>query len=662
MLTGGVYSVRIPMKTIILAVFLTVVAQAQDKSAGQRSFEARCAICHGGDGRGTDRGPAIYNKTAARDNQSIATVVRGGLPGGMPAFTVAQLPAAELADLTTYLRTLQPVARTFRRPVVRETITLTDGNKLDGVVVANGLEDYQMRTDDGKLHLLRRVGDRFREVTSTVDWPTFHGDMSGNRYTTMTQITKNNVKNLGARWVYTIRNAQGLQDTPQVVGGVMYVTNVNTCIALDAGSGRLLWQWNRPTTQGVMGAGSNRGVGVAGDRVFIVTDNAHLVALNRYTGDEIWDTVMADWHQNYGATGAPLAVGNLVIGGVTGGEAGTRGFLAAYDQSTGKEVWRFWTVPKAGDPGSETWQGKDIEHGGGPTWITGTYDASTDTLFWPTGNPAKEYNGDDRKGDNLYTDCLLALDAKTGKLKWFYQFTPHDTSDWDATEIPVLVDANFQGQPRKLVLHADRNGFFYVLDRTNGKVLLAKQFLKEVTWASGIGADGRPVLTGQENTTAGTRVCPSQDGATNFYSPSYIPATGLFYFQTFEKCSVYTKGPDEWTPGKNYLGGVMRIEQTGHPEHILRAVDINTGAIRWELPESAGANGWGGTISTATGLVFFGEESGEFAAADASTGKLLWSFNGNQNWKASPMAYMFDGKEYLAVIAGGNVVAFALGD
>jgi alcohol dehydrogenase (cytochrome c) len=650
------------MKTIILAVFLTVLVQAQDKSAGQRSFEARCAICHGGDGHGTDRGPAIYNKTAARDNQSIATVVRGGLPGGMPAFTVAQLPAAELGDLTTYLRTLQPVARTFRRPDVRETITLTDGKKLDGVVVANGLEDHQMRTDDGKLHLLRRAGAQFREVTSSVDWPTFHGDMSGNRYTTMTQITKDNVKNLGARWVYTMRNAQGLQDTPQVVNGVMYVTNVNTCIALDAGSGRFLWQWNRPTTQGVMGAGSNRGVGVAGDRVFIVTDNAHLVALNRYTGDEVWDIVMADWHQNYGATGAPLAVGNLIISGITGGEAGTRGFLAAYDQSTGKEVWRFWTVPKAGEPGSETWGGKDIEHGGGPTWITGTYDAATDTLFWPTGNPAKEYNGDDRKGDNLYTDCLLALDAKTGKLKWYYQFTPHDTSDWDATEIPVLVDANFQGQPRKLVLHADRNGFFYVLDRTNGKVLLAKSFLKELTWASGIGADGRPILTGQENTTAGTRVCPSQDGATNFYSPSFIPATGLFYFQTFEKCSIYTKGPDEWTAGKNYLGGVMRMAQGGNPEHILRAVDISTGAIKWELPEAAGANGWGGTISTATGLVFFGEESGEFAAADASTGKLLWSFNGNQNWKASPMAYMFDGKEYLAVIAGGNVVAFALGD
>jgi alcohol dehydrogenase (cytochrome c) len=652
------------MRILFLVVFLTATVSAQDKSAGQRSFETRCAICHGGDGHGTDRGPAIYNKTAARDNQSIAAVVRGGLPAGMPAFQIAD---PELADLTAYLRTLQPApnpgGRGFQRPVVREIITLTDGKTLPGVLVANGLEDHQIRTDDGKIHLLRRVDGKFREVTSSVDWPTFHGDMSGNRYTTMTQITKANVGSLGAKWVYTIRNAQGLQDTPQVVGGIMYVTNVNLCIALDAGSGRQLWQWMRPATQGVMGASSNRGVAVAGDRVFIVTDNAHLIALNRFTGEQVWDSEMADWHQNYGATGAPLAVGNLVFSGITGGEAGTRGFLAAYDQASGKEVWRFWTIPAAGEPGSETWQGKDIDHGGGPTWITGTYDAQLDTLYWPTGNPAKEYNGDDRKGDNLYTDCLLALDPKTGKLKWYYQFTPHDTSDWDATEIPVLVDAVFQGQPRKLVLHADRNGFFYVLDRTNGKVLLAKQFLKELTWASGIGPDGRPILKpNQENTTTGTRVCPSQDGATNFYSPSYIPATGLFYFQTFEKCSIYTKGPDEWTPGKNYLGGVMRMAPGEKAEHILRAMDINTGTVKWELPEAAGANGWGGTISTATGLVFFGEESGEFSAADATTGKVLWSFYGNQNWKASPMAYMFDGKEYIAVIDGGNVIAFALGN
>ena len=232
-----------------------------------------------------------------------------------------------------------------------------------------------------------------------------------------------------------------------------------------------------------------------------------------------------------------------------------------------------------------------MDHGGGPTWITGTYDPQLDTLYWPTGNPAKEYNGDDRKGDNLYTDCILALDPKTGKLKWYYQFTPHDTFDWDATEIPVLVDANFQGQPRKLLLHADRNGFFYVFDRTNGKLLLAKQFLKELTWASGIGADGRPILKpNQEPTAAGTRVCPSQDGATNFYSPSFNPSTGLFYFQTFEKCSIYTKRSGR-LDGREELSGwrAMRMAVSEKAsEHILRAMDISTGTVKWETDGSGG--------------------------------------------------------------------------
>ncbi len=650
-----------------IALALALTASAQDKTAGQRAFENRCAICHGGDGHGTDRGPSIYMKLAARDNASLAAVIRGGLPGGMPSFNIAD---AELSDLTAYLRTLQPATPAGRgaipRPEVRETLTLSNGKSLTGVRLNAGLQDRQIRTDDGKIHLLRGVTAKtYREVTSSIDWPTFHGDTSGNRYTKMTQITKQNVNELGAKWVYRMGgNAQGLQDTPQVVGGIMYVTNVNECDALDAGTGRQLWQWTRPRTQGVHGGGSNRGVAIAGDRLFIVTDNAHILALNRFTGAEMWDTQMADWHQNYGATGAPLAVGNYVIGGVTGGEAGTRGFLAAFDQSTGKEAWRFWTVPAKGQPGSETWQGKDIDHGGGPTWITGTYDPQLDTLYWPTGNPAKEYNGDDRKGDNLYTDCLLALDPKTGRLKWYYQFTPHDLYDWDATEIPVLIDATFQGKPRKLLAHADRNGFFYVLDRTDGKLLLAKQFIKELTWSSGIGADGRPILKpNQTPTTEGTRVCPSQDGATNFYSPSYIPATGLFYFQSFEKCSIYKKGDNgDWIAGQDYLGGVQRLSPTDKPEHILQAVDLNTGKAKWTITESPGGNGWGGTLSTATGLVFFGEESGALAAADASTGKVLWSFQTNQNWKASPMTYMFDGKEYIAAVSGGNVIAFALGD
>jgi alcohol dehydrogenase (cytochrome c) len=353
-----------------------------------------------------------------------------------------------------------------------------------------------------------------------------------------------------------------------------------------------------------------------------------------------------------------------VVSGVSGGEHGANGFVVAHDQATGKEVWRFWSVPRPGEPGSETWQGKDIAHGGAPTWFTGSYDPALDLVYWPTGNPTKEYNGDDRKGDNLYANSILALERSTGKRVWHYQFTPHDLWDWDATQTSVLVDAEWQGQPRKLMLHADRNGFFYVFDRRDGALLLARPFVKNLTWASGIGADGRPLkVAGQEPTEAGMKVCPSQDGATNWYSPSFNPATGLYYLQTFEKCSVYTKSAQgAWESGRTYLGGTQRTATDPKPQRILRAIDIRTGEVAWELPQAGPANSWGGTLSTATGLVFVAEDGGALMAVDAESGQPLWSFQTNQAWKASPMTYTFDGTQYVAIAAGPNVIALALGD
>jgi alcohol dehydrogenase (cytochrome c) len=444
----------------------------------------------------------------------------------------------------------------------------------------------------------------------------------------------------------------------------MYVTSVNECYALDAGSGRQVWHYQRPRTEGLSaGGGANRGAAVAGDRVLIETDNAHVVALNRFTGALLWETALADWRRNYAASSAPLPAGNLVIAGVSGGEHGANGFLAALEIETGREVWRLSTVPAPGQPGSETWQGKDIAHGGAPTWFTGSYDPDLDIVYWPVGNPSKEYNGDDRRGDNLYANCLLAIDRKSGSLKWHYQFTPHDLWDWDATQTSVLVDDTWQGQPRKLLLHASRNGFFYVFDRVTGSLLLAKPFVRNLTWARGIGADGRPILNpGQEPTTAGTKVCPSQDGATNWFSPSFNPATGLYYLQTFEKCSIYTKRDGgEWESGKSYLGGTQQTSTEPVPQRVLKAIDIHTGEIRWELPQPGPAVSWGGTLATATGLVIFGEEGGALMAADAVTGKPLWSFPTNQSWKASPMTYTFDGRQYVGVAAGGNIIAFGLG-
>jgi alcohol dehydrogenase (cytochrome c) len=628
-------------------------------------------------------GPNIIPRLPSYSSDpQLTALIHGGIPAsGMPPNPV---DGQELTNLMRFVRSIAPRpgggGRGFGRQV-RITAETTNGKKLDGVVLGEGFSDLQLRTDDNRIHLLRKAGGKFREVTSEVDWPGYNGDPRGNRYTAMTQIDKANVNRLGARWVFAYPASFGgggrggggapaappnrLEVTPVVVEGLMYITNVNDCIALDAGSGRQVWRFTRPKTAGIFNdAGVNRGVAVAGDKVFLETDNAHVVALNRFTGQQVWDSQIADSAQNYFATSAPLAAGDQVVTGVAGGEHGANGMVVAYDQATGKETWRFNVIPKRGEPGSETWQGKEIDHGGGPTWFTGSYDPDLDTVYWPTGNPSEEYNGDARPGDNLYSDCILALDRKTGKLKWHYQFTPHDLWDWDSTETSVLVDAPWQGQTRKLMLHADRNGFYYVFDRTDGKLLLAKQFLKNVTWASGIGPDGRPVrLPNQEPSETGTRVCPSQDGATNWYSPSFNPLTGMYYFQTNEKCSVYTKRDQpEWEAGKSYLGGSQSGAQDPKPQRVLKAIDYQTGATKWEIPQAGAAQSWGGTLSTATGLVFFEEETGSFVAADASNGKVLWSFGANANWKASPMTYQFDGKQYIAIVAGGNIIAMAVPD
>jgi alcohol dehydrogenase (cytochrome c) len=635
-------------------------ASAQDADAGRKTFETRCARCHGGDGNGGEMGPAITTRLPVRDDTSLIDLIHAGLPDrGMPP---SGTPDGEIGALVRFLRSIE--RRPESRPVVRATVRTTDGRTLEGRVLAEGFHDLQMLGDGGRVHLLRRTaGDAFREVTSQADWPTYNGDPRGNRFTTLTQITKANVARLSPRWVFTIPGTANSQVTPSVVGGIMYVANPNECFALDAGTGREIWRYQRPRAGQMLGH-ANRGVSIAGDRLFMVTLDAHVIALNRMTGELIWDATLDDWRKNYSATSAPLVAGDLVISGVTGGEHGANGFVAAHEQATGREAWRFWTIPKPGEPGSETWQGKDIDHGGAPTWFTGSYDPELDTVYWPTGNPAKEYSGADRIGDNLYSDSILALDRRTGRLKWHYQFTPHDLWDWDATQTSVLIDAPWEGRPRRLLLHAARNGFFYVFDRTDGTLLLAKQFVRTLTWASGIGADGRPIkLPDQEPSPAGTKVCPSQDGATNWYSPSFNPATGLYYVQTNEKCSIYTRREQgEWESGKSYLGGSQRAAPEPRPERILRAIDIRTGEIRWEIAQRGRADSWGGTLATATGLVIFGEDSGTLMAADAETGKTLWSFPTNHTWKASPMTYMFDGRQYVAVAVGANIMAFGVPD
>jgi alcohol dehydrogenase (cytochrome c) len=523
------------------------------------------------------------------------------------------------------------------------------------------------------------------------DWPTYHGRLDGNRHSAHTQINRENVSRLSLQWVHSLRGFDN-ETTPLVLDGVMYVSATNQVSALDAATGREMWRFSRPKTPGVRGdagIGFNRGAAVLGSRVFLITDNAHLLAVSRTNGALLWEVVLPhNLEQPYGGTSAPLVVGNLVIAGVSGGDMGIRGFIAAYRADTGDEVWRFWTVPAPGEPGSETWKGHaSLDEGGGATWLTGSYDAETGTLFWPTGNPYPDTDGSGRIGDNLYTNSVLALDAQTGKLRWHFQFTPHDLWDWDAQEPLLLVDAMFQGAMRKLLLQANRNGFFYVLDRTTGKPLLATPFVQKITWAKGIGPDGRPqLLPGNTPDEKGVTTCPAIRGATNWMSTSYSPATRLFYVMAVENCFVYrstmfgggrgrgTPPPPAPAPPANAGagraagpanfglpgGGFNRGGPGGGGSMALRAIDIQTGRIAWERPQIGNSNNYGGTLSTAGGVVFYGQASGEFAAVDAGTGAHLWHFETHEIWKSSPITYVVNGKQYIATASGPNILAFAL--
>ena len=637
---------------------------AQPPSAGRTQFEGHCAQCHGRDGRGGELGPAITTRVTKYNDAELGTLIHEGLPNsGMPG---NNLSARETQDLVAFLRTLNP---SESNAPVRVTIPLSGGKTLAGLVLNQSSHEMQILADaDQKVHLIRKIGvlNLYREVTSQTDWPTYNGNVGGNRYTTMAQINRTNIGRLTPKWIFPMTGTSPSESTPLVVQGIMYVTSANECWALDAGTGRQIWHYQRNKTRGLVGnaaGGINRGAAILGDRVFMVTDNAHIIALSRFTGKILWETEMADWHQNYNATLAPLTVDGLVISGTSGGDEGARGFVVAFDQATGKEAWRFWTVPRPGEPGSETWTGTDIEHPSAATWLTGTYDPQLDLLYWPTGNPGPDLNGDRRGGDNLYSSSIVALEAKTGKLRWYFQYTPHNVWDWDAQQPPVLVDATWNGEPRKLLLHANRNGFFYVLDRTNGKLLLAKQFIRKLDWASGIDSKGRPVLIpGKEPTPEGNVVCPSLEGGSNWFSTSFNPATRLYYVQTLEKCSLFTKADMDWKAGTGYFGGSFAGAPNQNAQKILRAINIDTGKVVWELPQTGPGNSWGGVLSSASGLVFFGDDSGALSAADMATGKLLWQFPTNQVWKASPMTYMFDNKQYVAVASGSTVIAFALPD
>jgi alcohol dehydrogenase (cytochrome c) len=495
------------------------------------------------------------------------------------------------------------------------------------------------------------------------NWISYNGDYTGRRYSSLREITTGNVRQLRAAWVFHPGNSQSLEVTPVVIRGIMLVTSANNVFALDARTGRTLWHYERPVSSGLLddaAAHKNRGVAVWHDSVYSETDDGHLLSLDARSGGLRWDVQFADKQKQYGATSAPLVVKDSVIVGESGGDSGVRGFLAAYDAATGRLKWRFWTIPGPGEFGSASWPGDSYLHGGGTTWLTGTYDPELNLLYWTTSNASPDFVGDSRPGDDLYTACVLAINPDTGQLKWYFQFTPHDLYDYDATETPVLVDAEESGGMRHLLVQADRNGFFYILDRASGKFLRAAPFVQKLNWAKGIDASGRPMLTGRIPTAKGTYLCPGITGATNWYSPSYNPDTKLFYVMALESCDQYFASARRFIQGETFYNTGTKRPPNEHWQKILLALSLSDGKPVWRYPQVGGGDSWGGTLTTAGGLVFFGDDAESFEAVDARTGSPLWHFNTGQKFVASPMAYAVDGVEYVAIAAQSDIFAFTL--
>ena len=512
------------------------------------------------------------------------------------------------------------------------------------------------------------------------NWLTYNGTYSSQRYSGLDQITPENVDDLELKWMLPNQVFGAWQSNPIVDDGIMYVTQrPNDVMAVDAATGRVFWLYRHtPAEQARVCCGANnRGVAVLDDRVFMGTLDARLIALDAINGQELWNIEVADVDLAYSITMAPLIVKDKVLVGVGGGEFGIRGFVAAYDVETGEEAWRFYTIPGPGEPGHETWEGDDWEHGGAPIWITGSFDPDLDLVYWGVGNPGPDWNPSQRPGDNLYSDAVVALDADTGELAWYFQFTPNDGYDYDAVQVPVLVDMEWEGQPRALMLWANRNGFFYVLDRATGEFLSGTPFVK-VNWASGLDENGRPIQTPQPD---GEPTWPGNQGGTNWYPPSYSPSTGLFYFAAWEDyATIYEPEESEYIPGRYFLGGGFSVlaPVEGAPTiGIGRTSPINNwtdvvgyGSVK-ALDPSTGEEVWAfdqfdvtdsGMLTTASDLLFTGGREGYFHALDARTGDLLWKASLGGQIVMAPVTYTVNGEQYVTVISGNSMVTFGLRD
>jgi alcohol dehydrogenase (cytochrome c) len=498
------------------------------------------------------------------------------------------------------------------------------------------------------------------------NWLTYGGALTSQRHSGLTQITPENAKELELKWVFQSRSLEKHEVTPLVLDGVMYtIQSPNDVIALNAATGKTIWTYSHkpdPAARNCCGK-LTRGLAILGDKLFLAAFDARMIAIDAKTGKEIWNTPAADPKQGYAFTHAPLVVKDKVIAGTAGGEFGVRGFIAAWDVNTGKEVWRFNTVPGPGEPGHETWSGDSWMHGGAPIWVTGSYDSDLNLTYWGTGNPGPDWDGAGRLGDNLYSCSVIALNPDTGKLAWYYQFSPHNEFDWDSTQTPVLADIEWQGRVRKVMLWANRNGMFYVIDRISGEFMKGQPFVK-TNWASGFDPKGRPIpAAGIVPTKEGTLVYPGNQGGTNWYPPSFSPKTGLFYIPTWENSSTtYVKGeePPEFHEGQTFSGLFPKGGANGDDVYsAVRAIDPKTGEKKWDYKQSAPTTE-SGIMTTASNLLFSGSRDGDFYALDARDGKLLWKTNIGPSVAAGPMSFMVNGKQYVSIMAGSALFTFGL--
>lgn len=494
------------------------------------------------------------------------------------------------------------------------------------------------------------------------NWLMYSGTFSSQRFSRLDQINRANVGNLELKWTYQIPVIDRAETSPLVVDGVMFITEApSNLVAVDATTGGVFWRYDHelPEALRLCCGRNNRGVAILGNTLFMSTLDAHLVAIDATSGNVVWDKEVGDYQAGYSKTAAPIIVKDKVVTGIAGGEFGIRGFVDSYDASSGSLEWRAYTIPGPDEPGNQTWAGESWRTGGSPTWITGSYDPDLDLVYWGTGNPGPGYNGDMRMGDNLYSNSVLALDGASGELSWYFQFTPHDVHDWDSIQIPVLADIDFDGRQRKVMMWANRNAFFYVLDRETGEYLLGKPFARQ-SWAEGLDDKGRPIqLPDTSPSPEGTIVSPSVLGGTNWWSPAFSPRTGLFYVNAFDGESEFFIRDDEYNTGIRFAGGGPQwVAPDDNYVNAIRALDPTTGERRWEFEITPHSRA--GLLATAGDVVFTGGIDGYFFALDAETGEELWHIPLGSRVQASPVTYAVDGRQYLTIAAGNVIYTFGL--